>query len=193
MALIPTLFGSITVGQVAALAAAAALPQRSRPIFFLLMEAGVPRWGAWLQPRPEDLSYNYPTRATVIQTLGGAYVDDFGEGVCEIALSGTTAYKQGPLSNLGLGEIWDDLGLNLEQGDLMFVSMRDWLVKRYHDLRLAHANAGLDPNLVQLIWVDTLNLTAWVVYPLVFGLRRSRNRPLLYQYHMRMVGIEQLA
>jgi hypothetical protein len=39
-----------------------------------------------------------------------------------------------------------------------------------------------------MIFVDTLNVCAYVVYPVSFQLRRNKTRPLLYQYNMRFTA-----
>lgn len=42
---------------------------------------------------PESANYSFPSRSTVLQTLGGATIDTFGIGVPTITLSGTTGWN----------------------------------------------------------------------------------------------------
>lgn len=154
------------------------LSQEDRPIM-LIMYGGLP-WVHWFVPRPEDLSYVYPTRATAINTLGGAYVDDFGSAIAEISIRGNTGYKMGG-SFLGVGS-----------GDALFFSLRNLLVQGYHAQRLAYAQAGMDPDTIQLILVDTLNMTTFRVYPRNFQLQRSKQSPLLYRFNIQLWGLERL-
>lgn len=154
------------------------LGQEDRPIM-LIMYGGLP-WVHWFVPRPEDMSYVYPTRATAINTLGGAYVDDFGTAIAEISIRGNTGYKMGG-SFLGVGS-----------GDALFFSLRNLLVQGYHAQRLAYAKAGMDPDTIQLILVDTLNMTSFRVYPRNFQLQRSKQSPLLYRFNIQLWGLERL-
>ena len=42
---------------------------------------------------PEEYSQSEPNKATVTQTMGGAFIDQFGAGLVEIILKGTTGFK----------------------------------------------------------------------------------------------------
>lgn len=154
------------------------LGQEDRPIM-LIMYGGIP-WLHWFVPRPEDMSYVYPTRATAINTLGGAYVDDFGTAIAEISIRGNTGYKMGG-SFMGVGS-----------GDALFFNLRNCLVQGYHTQRLALAKAGMDPDTIQLLLVDTLNMTTFRVYPRNFQLQRSKQSPLLYRFNIQLWGLERL-
>ncbi len=173
-------------GNIASLFVAGALSavsQVDRPILLILLNKGMPTWGHWVVPRPEDMSYTYPTRATAINTLGGAYVDDFGSAIAEINLRGNTGYKMGGGGLLG--------GL-IGTGDLLMFNLRDMLVQNYHQMRLDAAKAGQDPSEIQLLLVDTLNMTFWLTYPRQFQLQRSKQSPLLYRYNLQLWGLERL-
>lgn len=154
------------------------LSQAERPVM-LILYGGMP-WLYWFVPPPEDMSYIYPTRATAINTLGGAYVDDFGTAIAEINIRGNTGYKMGGGFGNGM----------LASGDLLMVSLRNMLVQNYHQQRLALARAGQDPDTIQLLLVDTLNLTMFKVYPRQFQLQRSKQSPLLYRFNLQLWGLE---
>jgi hypothetical protein len=124
----------------------------------------------WL--RPEDVQYSHPTRGTVIQTFNGGFVDDFGEGLVDISVNGHTGWRGGAVP-----------------GELEFLNLRDWLVLRYHEQRKAAAESGLPIGSTTLYWADTLNLCVYEVYPIQFTAKKNKQRPLLYQYSLRMTGL----
>ena len=160
----------------------AGIGQDERPVM-LILYGGFP-WIFWFIPPPEDMSYTYPTRATAINTLGGAYVDDFGSAIAEINIRGNTGYKMGGLGDIG--------SVSIRSGDLLMVSLRNMIVQDYHQQRLWLAQAGQDPDIIQLMLVDTLNLTMFKVYPRQFQLLRSKQSPLLYRFNLQLWGLDRL-
>jgi hypothetical protein len=140
----------------------------------LTLPVGMP-WGYVFWLRPEEVVYSHPTRASVVQTLGGAWVDDFGEGLVDITLSGHTGwhYRVG--------------------GEPAFYALRNGCFQLYHQLRMAAADAGQDPDSVQMLFVDTLHAAAYVVYPESLQTRKHKTRPLLYQYQLRLKGLMRFA
>ena len=149
-----------------------------RPIMFTLMDTGGSGLGAlplpWLcYPRPEELTYIDPSRCTVHQTLGGAWVDGFGAGLTQIQISGNTGWGQG--SN--------------PPGELQFHLAYNVMYKQWHQKRLNAVMAGKDPDTVKLILVDTLNFYYGVCVPMAFTLKRSRSRPLLYLYNINLIMV----
>ncbi len=147
----------------------------SRPISFMLVDGtqSIPTVNSLtLNIRPEELTRTSVSRATVQQTLGGAWCDDFGPGLDQITISGTTGWR----------------GSTAADGMTLFASLKAQTYTSWHDLRNKARAAGKDPNLVTLTLADTLNSTTDVVIPLTFTLRRSRTRPLLMQYQISMVA-----
>lgn len=145
-----------------------------RPISFLL-DDGVSGLGSTdaltLYVRPEDLTRDDPSRVTINQTLGGAWGDSFGPGVPTITIAGHTGWRRGQ----------DD-----EDGESRFSDLRDRVFDQWHQRRAAAIQAGRDPSSVQLIYSDVLDNMAVVVAPIRFVLKRSRSRPLLFQYQIQM-------
>jgi hypothetical protein len=43
-----------------------------------------------------------------------------------------------------------------------------------------------------MFFVDVLNTALWQVYPVSMQLRRNKTRPLLFQYQLRLLGLEPL-
>lgn len=136
------------------------------------MNGAMPAWGHVFLPRPEEVTYTHPTRSTVHQTLGGGWVDDFGPGLVDINISGHTGWR----GSFGV------------PGEVMAYNLRNACNQLYHDLRRERALSGKNPDDVEMIFVDTLNVCAYVVYPTSFQLRRNRHRPLLYMYQMRLTA-----
>jgi hypothetical protein len=74
----------------------------------------------------------------------------------------------------------------------MFYNLRDMIVLRFHAMRSAKAAAGLPIDSVKMYWVDTLSLQVYEVYPVSFTARKNKQRPLLYQYTIRLTGVNRV-
>lgn len=144
-----------------------------RPITFVADYAsgGVIR-SFTLPIRPEDLSINRPMRSTVHQTLDKqtqGWVDEFGPGLPTITISGNTGWRAQSSGMDGL-QAFEELS---------------WFInERYPKVRQIAIDYGRDPAVAKLILVDVLDNFAWEVAPTQFVLRRSKSRPLLYQYNI---------
>lgn len=150
------------------------LRQKNRPIVLMLTGTDVTVPPLTLQPNPQDITYTRPTRATVIQTLGGAWVDDFGEGVIEVVISGNTGWQ------IGVG------------GEARIHLFQDLVVTNFHKSREAKAADGDDPDSIKLILVDTLNIFVGVCYPSVFEMSKNVSSPLLWNYHIKLLVLDKL-
>ena len=117
--------------------------------------------------RPEELSRSEPIRASVTQTLGGFWADDFGAGLSTITLAGHTGWH----------------GSKKEDGAEQFLQLRKLIVERRQELREEKARSG-DPDDIRLVFADQLNGHALYVQPQSFQLRRHKSRPLLSQYNI---------
>lgn len=152
-----------------------------RPISFILSVAGQIRPPVTLPIRPEDLNRVESSRATVHQTLGRGepgpigWVDNFGEALPSVNISGHTGWRYA-----------DGVGLD---GWGSFEALNQLVQHDYHEEKQAAIDAGRDPADVQLLFVDALDDFAWSVVPTQFVLRRSKSRPLLYQYQIALQAI----
>lgn len=147
----------------------------ARPISFVLDDQSAPGAapvGLTLVVRPEDLTRTDPSRMNVQQTLGGAWADNFGPGLSTISISGHTGWSR------------RIVGGNELDGGERFLQLREQVFTRWHEARRAAARDGTDPDLVRLIFADSLNQFAGIVAPISFTLRRSKSRPLLCQYQI---------
>ena len=132
-------------------------------------------WTYLFYPRPEDLQYTHPGRGNIIQTFEGGFVDDFGEGLTDIIATGHTGWRGGTIP-----------------GELKWYALRDMVVLNYHNMRKAKAAAGLPIDAVRMYWGDTLNMLVYEVYPVSFVSKKNRQRPLLYQFTIRLCGIKRV-
>lgn len=151
--------------------------QKDRPVGLIVFDSlGLPiPWLYLFYPRPEDLQYTHPTRGTVIQTFDGGFVDDFGEGLTDIIVTGTTGWNG-----------------SLLPGEIKFYALRDMVVINYHNMRKLKADLGLPIDSVKMYWFDTLNMLVYEVYPVSFTARKNKTRPLLYQFTIRLTGLNRL-
>lgn len=150
----------------------------ARPISFLLDTGGGPGAPVTLKIRPEDLSRNEPSRITVHQTLGretSGWVDNFGEGLPSVTISGHTG--------------WRPTGVSAEDGFRAFERLNQLVVHDYHAAKQAAIDSGRDPASVKLLFVDMLDGFAWNVAPMSFVLKRSKSRPLLIQYNINLQAV----
>lgn len=120
--------------------------------------------------RPEELTVEEPLRVNVTQTLGGAWLDEFGRGLRTINLSGHNGWRGGLLLS----------------GEDMFLSLRDTVLTQWADRRKAMVDQHQDPDQIKLYFTDNLDSITAVVAPLRFSLRRSKSQPLLIMYQIQL-------
>ncbi|WP_201402000.1 hypothetical protein [Kaistia sp. 32K] len=131
-----------------------------------------------LKVRPEDLQRNEPSRIAVHQTLGRTtqgWADNFGAGLPSCTISGNTGWRKG--------------GASGEDGAEHFVTLHNVVMPAYHAAKQRAIETGTDPAAVKLLFVDMLDNFCWNVAPMGFQLRRSRTRPLLFQYNIQLQAI----
>ncbi len=148
-----------------------------RPISFLLQDLsnGNDLTSVPLVIRPGDLTRVEPSRATVQQTLGGAWLDNFGPGIRQVNISGHTGWRGGLA----------------EDGMAAFKKLNNTVFTGWHEKRRLAIKAGRDPERVQLIFADLLDDFVYVVAPMSFTLRRNKQSPLLMQYQISMLVLSE--
>lgn len=149
----------------------------ARPISFLLEDqsSGIDMTSVTLNIRPEDLTRVEPSRLAVQQTLGGAWLDNFGVGVRKIVINGHTGWRG------GMGE----------DGMAAFKTLNNTVFKAWHEKRRQAIAEGRDPSDIRLIFADLLDDFVYVVSPDSFVLRRNKARPLLMQYQISMTVLSE--
>lgn len=128
---------------------------------------------------PEEFNIDRQERVQVVQTLGDPFVDDFGIGLSTLNIRGTTGWRTRPGA----------YGLD---GKATFDALNKKIIGRYHELRLEKQKAGLDPDLIKMVVVNTVDELVYRVVPVTFKLMRNRNRPLLYQLDLSFRIVEDL-
>lgn len=113
---------------------------------------------------PEEYTQDEPSRSTVTQTKGGAWVDDFGGGLPMIQIRGSTGFNH---------------GLGVEK----FKELRD-LIRKYYQ------SADAEMEFIFHNWTDD---ESWVVHtdPQGFRLLRNKSNPLMYMYDIRLICLRQ--
>ncbi|MMZ43501.1 hypothetical protein D1872_50530 [compost metagenome] len=162
---------------------------------------------------PEEYRQTEPARVTVTQTKGGAWVDNFGDGVPMIQFKGTTGFRSpearryldnAPVTNNNQQRWLENILRNpnasseekrwamnkLEStltGFLKFKELRDLIRKVKNSVPLGAAI----PAGKELIFHNYTDDEHWIVVPRTFELMRSIARPLLYQYDIQLICIRQ--
>lgn len=147
-----------------------------RPIAFVLDNMGEIQDPVILPIRPEDLNRVEPSRVSVHQTLGryvSGWADDFGAGLPTCTISGHTGWGAG-----GRPDGWNS-----------FEELNNLVTREFHAAKQEAINNGDDPALVKLLFVDMLDDFAWNVKPTQFILRRSKSRPLFFQYNITLQAV----
>lgn len=145
----------------------------AKPIAFTLQTPTTISSPVTLKIRPEDLNRTENQRVQANQTIGrgvNGWVDHYGEGLPTLNISGHTGWRTG--------------GGSGEDGAQAFNTLNTLIMKSYPQAIQDAIDAGRDPQQVKLIFVDMLDDFSWVVVPQQFVLRRSKSRPLLFQYTM---------
>lgn len=154
----------------------------AKPISFALLLNGVVVPGSFMNLiiRPEEFNRVEPSRGNNQQTAGKIWVDNFGLGVPAITIQGHTGWR---------GAVDAD-------GGVLFHRLREAIYLKWHTLRQQQQALGRDPDTaVECVFIDTLNGFSEVIswQPDGFRLRRSRSRPLLYQYTMQFIVLRDAA
>src|SRR6185437_6490323 len=118
------------------------------PIDFIVMSTNFP-----IKPQQLNLARN--ARGTVFNTATAAFLNDFGEGVPTLEISGNTGF-----------------GSEFGQGFIDFKAL-EGLFANYLNLR----QQSFSPNDITLTYIDTINVEAFNVYPMRFTLQRTARSP----------------
>ena len=111
---------------------------------------------------PQNLTQAEQSRTSVTQTLGGMYITDFGEGLQQVTISGTTGYKQR----------YNDDG-ELRDGFEEFIHFRNEVYRKFVKTN--------DPDYM-MFWYNWEDKEYYRIQPLSFRLQRSVSEPTLYRY-----------
>ncbi len=128
---------------------------------------------------PEEFSQEEPSRSSVIKTLGGAYVEEWGRDLININIKGTTGYGKRYYAN---GKETD--------GYQTFKDLRDKIYRYF--LEPQGRMKQTQTSKYQLLFFNWEDDEYYEVYPERFILMRSKNKPLLYSYDFSFICIKQI-
>lgn len=121
---------------------------------------------------PSDASVEEPARVTITQTLGGAYVSNFGQGLFKVNLSGTTGFNARRNSE---GVLTDG-----------YTEMQNFRRKLYRDFITRKSPKK------EMFWYNWETEEYYKVIPEGFRLLQSKTEPLLFRYEIPLVCLEPL-
>lgn len=119
---------------------------------------------------PQDMSVNEIARINPVQTLGGAYVSNFGQGLHEVTLSGLTGFNARRNADGILTDGYEEIK------NIRKKIYRDFLTKSSSQL--------------EMFWYNWEDEEYYKVIPTNFRLMRSRSEPLLYRYELPLTCLE---
>jgi hypothetical protein len=120
---------------------------------------------------PQDFQQREPVRAQVVQTIGGAYVDDFGRGLPKVTISGNTGWR---LKNMPDGK-------GILDGWQAFKALRNDIFRYFTDAKDESRTFLRNPD-YELHWYNWGEDEYYSIQPEEFQLQRSASNPLLFQY-----------
>lgn len=118
---------------------------------------------------PEEYVVKQLSKAAVVQTRGGAYIDAWGKSIASITIRGTTGFKNGTLdSTCGFQKI-------TELSSLI-------------NSVLDSAKSGTEANQL-LKFYNYTDEDYWYTYPQSFQVTRSKSKALLFTYDIVLYGL----
>ena len=123
---------------------------------------------------PTDYTQNFPNRATLTQTKGGAWIDAWGAGIVEFNIKGVTGVKG-----------------NTKDSDTGYARWRE-LEKLFDDLYNSAVDGAELKDLIK--FYNYTDNEYYYCYPTQAGLElyRSASKPHLYQYTISLWGIRKI-
>ncbi len=123
---------------------------------------------------PQQFDYEIPARVNVIQTKGGAFVDDFGLGIGSILIRGQT-------------KVFDR-----DTQKIIAVQTFKELEEKIYYAFFADQTPGLPPK-HELLFLNLTDYLYFKVIPQKFSLSRDARRPFIYNYTISLIIQENLA
>ena len=121
---------------------------------------------------PENYDIKLQNRLNLIYTKGGAFIDQFGEGVKEINISGTTGFKGTTNNN--------------EHGYEKFLELKGLVEENFNNIEEGEEITEF------LNFYNHTDGDAYVTVPIRLSIMRSVNQPLLYKYELSLYAIRRV-
>ena len=119
---------------------------------------------------PEEYQMTEPNRVNLTQTIGGAWIDEFGAGVPMITFKGITGFKQPSTGSPTYG--W-----------AKFEELRSIIKKVYNRV----GQGQIVPSSKEMYFYNYTDGHYFVVTPVTFELMRSISRPHMYSYNVQLI------
>lgn len=136
---------------------------------------------------PQELVKEVPARITITQTPHSAWVDNFGASLPKWTISGVTGWRARAASQ---GVLSSDSRMDGYSAYHVFVQMIQEYLDVNRDRVIQTSQTGLPVGMLSLAFYDHTDDDAWIIEP--EGLpskRRTKDRPLFYEYSFRFTGI----
>ena len=136
---------------------------------------------------PQELVREVPARITITQTPHSAWVDSFGSGLPRWTLSGVTGWRARASAQ---GVLSSDSRMDGYSAFHVFSQMIQEYLDVNRDRVVQTSQTGLPVPMLSLAFYDHTDDDAWIIEP--EGLptkRRTKDRPLFYEYSFRFTGI----
>jgi len=126
---------------------------------------------------PDELSTSSPSRSGITQTKGGVWVEDFGIGVKEMSIRGTTGFKK---VMVGKGK-----NQELKDGRQLIMDLSK-MYEEYNFRRQTKNDSTGSQDFRSILMVFHIFSDDFhqVVHPTNLNIKRSKSNPLLYMYEM---------
>lgn len=147
---------------------------------------------------PQEYRQDEPNRSTITQTIGGAWIDDFGLGLKEITIDFVSGFRKRiipPTDNIKslsdkFGSFNSDKESAMTDGFQNFKSFRNDIYRAYFN-RKAGELKGDKPEYEMRLMVWE-NGDYYVVHPMEFSFSQSVTNPLMYRFTARFVVVRDL-
>ena len=137
---------------------------------FVLKDKGSEVYRHTLLVNPQDMSVAEPARINAQQTLGGAYVSKFGQGLHQITISGLTGYNARHNAEGILTDGYEEI--------------QNFRSKVYRYYVTAPSSQ------VEMFWYNWEDEEYYKVVPTSFRVMRNVSQPTMYRYELSMVALE---
>jgi hypothetical protein len=134
---------------------------------FQVKDKGKEKYRHTMLINPQEMTIAEPARINTQQTLGGAYVSHFGQGLFQVTLSGVTGYKARYNADGQLRDGYEE-----------FKAFRD---KVYRDF-VTYPSSQLE-----LFWYNWEDEQYFKIVPTSFRLMRSKSEAIMYRYELAFV------
>lgn len=121
---------------------------------------------------PEDMSVEEPNRATVTQTMGGAYLSLFGQGLHNVTISGKTGFHARRNAEGIMTDGYEEIK-----------NLRKRIYRDFITAAQAH---------YEMFWYNWEDEEYYKIMPLNMRIQRNTSGGLLYRYDIQFVCLEAL-